>query len=218
MKSDGIPCHQAVAITIPGTIADLRYVIETAAAVSEKKITPELKVLNENLIHSGYITEDSFTPDDLKMINEDFIDNLEQDDVPTETIIVKEPKSPDEYDYAVGIAFDDSVYDMKNVKERLKRFLEKTTFLTDYSEPFVDSVTYPNGKYNWQNGVFEDEPVQFCMDTDFKSIRQIALFFLSIYGLFNKTRGYMRISVLDFENGGEIRMTKLLRLSKLIQA
>ena len=77
------------------------------------------------------------------MLNEDFIDNLDPDEVPTETVKAREQKDREDYDYAVGIAFDERVYDMKVVKERLLRVLDNMTYLTDYSEPVINSETYP---------------------------------------------------------------------------
>jgi hypothetical protein len=142
MKPDGIPAYQAFAITVPGTVDDLRNILEKATTFSDSLPLSSNKI-NESFIIENHLTEESFTPEDLKVLNEDFIDNLDPDEVPTETVKAREQKDREDYDYAVGIAFDERVYDMKVVKERLLRVLDNMTYLTDYSEPVINSETYP---------------------------------------------------------------------------
>ena len=203
----GVPVYQAVIIRVPGQEKDLRKMLQYAIEYEE----PANEV-SEAL-------QESITLSDLKALNEDFLDDIDTKELerPTETISKREVN---DYEFTMGIALEyngSPALRSEIVKQRVEKFLGTSMYLKDYSDVIINMKNYPEGKYDFRKGYNCDEPIVFGFDSNFKRVKDIALWLLSLYRFIHPKLGKLRITITDNEYGGDVRFYRFATLRNIVE-
>jgi hypothetical protein len=89
--------------------------------------------------------------------------------------------------------------------------------LKDYSDVVINQKNYPEGKYDFRAGYNRDEPIIFGFDPNFKRVKEIALWLLSLYRFVHPKLGKLRIAITDNEYGGEVRFYRFALLRNIVE-
>lgn len=156
---------------------------------------------------------------DLKVLNEDFLDDIDTKELecPSEVINKRELY---EYDFMMGIALEyngSPSLRSEVVKQRVEKFLSNSVYLKDSSDVIINKANYPEGKYDFRVGYNRDEPIIFGFDSNFKRVKDIALWLLSLYRYIHPKLGKLRIVITDNEYGGEVRFYRFALLRNIVE-
>lgn len=90
-------------------------------------------------------------------------------------------------------------------------------YLKDYSDVIINKANYPEGKYDFRVGYNRNEPIIFGFDSNFKRVKDIALWLLSLYRYIHPKLGKLRIVINDNEYGGEVRFYRFALLRNIVE-